>query len=147
MTPSRYYTVLFLSLLLSACSKPDYTELNGDTGRFADHKGQWVVINYWATWCKPCITEIPELNNFAKQHADNTKLFGVDYDQSPLEQLQQNSTKLGIKFTVLRDDPSVILGYPKPNVLPTTIIINPEGKLHKTLIGPQTEASLLQATQ
>ena len=127
-----------------SCTKSDYNDRNGANGSFSDHHGQWMIINYWATWCKPCIKEIPELNHFANTHAEQVVLFGIDFDGAQDEKLQQAITKLGIEFTVLNDDPANTLGYERPTVLPTTLIFNPTGKLHRTLLGPQTAESLLQ---
>ena len=102
-------------------------------------------FNYWAIWCKPCIEEIPELNHFAASKQGEVVLFGVDFDLSQGETLQQSMEKLDIRFPVLIDDPAGILGYDRPSVLPTTVVFNPAGQLHRVLLGPQTEQSLLQA--
>ncbi len=137
---------LFLTLtLLTACGKSDYQDHQGNHGNFSDHQGKWMIINYWAVWCKPCIEEIPELNHFAEKHRDKVVLFGVDYDGKQAEELQQGIDKLGINFVVLTSDPATTLQYQRPNVLPTTLIFDPEGKLHRTLKGPQTEQTLLEA--
>ena len=138
-------TVVFLCLLFCACSKSEFSDSQGNSANVKQHGERWLVINYWATWCKPCIEEIPELNLFAQQHSDKVRVFGVDFDLSQGQQLSDNIAKLSIQFPVLTTDPAVALGYPRPGVLPTTLIINPDGKLERTLIGPQTTASLLQA--
>ncbi len=145
MTILRLSFFLSLCLLSVSCSKPDYTDSNGNSGKFSDHHGQWLIINYWATWCKPCIKEIPELNQFASSQQGSVVLFGVDYDQHQDEQLRQQREKMGITFPVLNNDPAAVLGYERPKVLPTTLVFNPNGQLHRTLFGPQTKHSLLQA--
>lgn len=145
---SRRATLLLplLCLVLAACGPaPDYRDSHGNSGRFADFRGQWLVINYWATWCKPCIEEIPELNELAATYPDTLALFGVDFDKQQGEPLRQAIAKLGIAFPVLLEDPSGTLAFDYPQVLPTTYLIDPEGKLHKTLKGPQTLASLRRA--
>ena len=131
--------------MISACSKTDFSDIDGNRGAFSDYHGKWLVINYWATWCKPCLQEIPELNQFADKHADTVKLFAVDFDQSQGDALIASSEKMGISFSVLTADPAPILQFEPPTVLPTTIIFNPKGQLHRTLLGPQTAESLRQA--
>lgn len=146
---SKFLYCLFLlccGLILSSCSKTEYTDNHGNSGNFSDYRGQWIVINYWATWCKPCIVEMPELNHFSTSQAGKAVVFGVDFDQNTGEKLQQAVTKLNIEFPVLLHDPAQLLNYPKPQVLPTTLIFSPEGKLVKTLTGPQTSQTLLSAT-
>lgn len=145
---ARLYPLLCTLLvtgLLAACEPVDFTDNDGNSGRFADYQGQWILINYWAVWCKPCIEEIPELNQFAAQQRGKVKVFGVDFDQSSGEKLQQRIDALGIQFPLLMSDPSTVLGFPRPTVLPTTLLIDPQGKIHKTLHGPQTRDSLLDA--
>lgn len=134
-----------LGLIAAGCSKPDYTDHLGNEGRFSDLKGQWMLINYWAIWCKPCIEEIPELNEFAHQQAGTAVIFGVDFDQSSASEKTAAIKKLGIEFAVLNEDPAQTLGYTRPKVLPTTLVFNPRGELVKTLTGPQTKQTLLAA--
>lgn len=141
----RLISFCFVCLLLVSCSKPEFVDSNGISGKFSDYHGRWMVINYWAVWCKPCIKEIPELNHFAKENEDKVVVLGVDYDQSTGLILQQSIDLLDIQFPVLTAEPAPTLGYARPQVLPTTLIFNPEGKLVKTLLGPQTEASLQAA--
>lgn len=134
--------LLPLMLIVSACTPPEFETSEGSSGRFADFRGKWLVINYWATWCKPCIEEIPELNRFATNHSDRVVVLGVDFDSKQGDALKQSIEKLGITFPVLAEDPSGTLVFPRPKVLPTTVLFDPSGKLHKTLVGPQTGDSL-----
>ena len=107
-------------------------------------RGQWVVINYWAQWCKPCIEEIPELNALDQKYEQVTVL-GVNYDGAIGEALAQQQTRLGLAFASLEADPSAQLGIPRPIVLPTTLILDPDGQLAASLVGPQTIESLERA--
>ena len=102
--------------------------------RLKESQGQWVYVNYWAQWCKPCIKEIPELNALDADHSDITVL-GVNYDGVTGSELEQQLTSLNVDFDTLSSDPSEALGIPRPMVLPTTVIIAPSGELHSTLLG------------
>ncbi|MBL4583872.1 MAG: TlpA family protein disulfide reductase [Pseudomonadales bacterium] len=134
--------LLCVLLLLSSCTKPDFTDTAGQTGRFQDFQGKWLVINYWAEWCEPCREEIPEFNLFAKQHADTTEVFAISYDSLSAQELAEQANRMGIEFRVLTQDPSVFLGFKKPQVLPATYIFKPDGSFYKELLGPQTQESL-----
>ena len=136
-------SLLFAVLLLTACS--DATEQDKNPS-ISELRGQWVVVNYWAKWCKPCIREIPELNALNREYAEVTVL-GVNYDGAEGEELASQISELEVKFPMLTEDPAGKLGAPRPLVLPTTLIINPAGKLIQTLIGPQTLESLTAATE
>lgn len=133
-----------LLLLIAGCQPP--ATVTGNAALLESLRGQWVVINYWAKWCKPCIEEIPELNELDHLHDDITVL-GVNYDGATGEDLATQLRELNVAFPTLDEDPAELLGQPRPSVLPTTLIINPEGELVHSLVGPQTLESLLAATR
>ena len=133
-------------LAVAGCQKPhDFLDARGNGHSFADYKGKWVLVNYWATWCGPCMKEIPELNKLAKTHAHRLVLLGVDYDQPKGAELEKQVRKMKIEYTVMAGDPSKRLGIKEPDVLPTTYVFSPGMSLKATLVGPQTEASILAA--
>ena len=134
-----------LLLLLAACSGPPQDPA-GETA-FAElaADGRWTIINYWAIWCAPCREEIPELNEFAAEHADKVIVYGVNYDNVSGEDLLVQATELAIEFPLLATDPASQLEYARPTVLPTTIVINPEGEVWARLLGPQTVDDLVAA--
>ena len=128
-------TLTFVSLFalgLQSCAQP-VDELPG--------AGQWRVINYWAIWCAPCREEIPELN--ALDDTTELMVFAVNYDGQNGEALQSQAAEMGINFTLLEQDPGTALGIERPRVLPTTLLVNPQGAVTDTLVGPQTQESLL----
>ena len=100
----------------------------------------WTVVNYWAVWCKPCREEIPELNELNKE-AD-IQVLGVNFDRKTGDALAVDSETLGLDFRNI-GDPSQALGVKRPSVLPTTLIISPDGVVEAVLVGPQTAASIL----
>lgn len=138
----RLLTLTILCCLLGAC---DASDRSLKSPQLSDFRGQWVVINYWAKWCKPCIEEIPELNKLDAEH-DQITVLGVNYDGAQGIELAQQLEDLGVEFSTLLLDPTIELGIARPMVLPTTIILDPEGNISKTLVGPQTAASLVAAT-
>lgn len=111
----------------------------------ADYQGRWLVINYWAEWCKPCIKEIPELNALDAKYPQ-VAVLGVNFDGVTGDALQAQVDKLGIAFPVLEQNPSGGLGIQLPAVLPATFVFDPDGKLVHSLVGPQTLESLALAT-
>jgi thiol-disulfide isomerase/thioredoxin len=138
----KYLLSCALVLSLLACTERDGTA----PAPLLEHlRGQWVVINYWAQWCKPCIEEIPHLNTLDRDYAQVTVL-GVNYDGASGADLEQQRQQLGVAFASLDADPAEQLGKPRPVVLPTTFIVNPDGELVEELIGPQTLESLALAT-
>ena len=135
-------TLLIAQLALLAACSPNTSPISG----IDQLRGQWVVINYWAKWCKPCIKEIPELNELNQRYSEVTVL-GVNYDGATGEALTTQIEQLDIEFAILSQDPASELQQPRPVVLPTTIILDPTGAVSQILLGPQTLASLVKATQ
>lgn len=138
----RYIALLALTIFISACSQPDIHDTNGVGYRFDDMLGKTVVINYWAVWCAPCIKEIPELVALGENH-DDIEVFGVNYDMPEPELMAKQIADLNITFPVFNVDPHQRFGTEKPEVLPTTLIIGPDGQLKEVMVGPQTEESIL----
>lgn len=139
MTQCRIFIGVLMLFTLSAC--------NGDGQASISHfKGKWVFVNYWAEWCKPCIKEIPELNELHAAH-DNVVVLGVNFDGESGATLAEQEQRLGVSFPTLAYDPSTELGMERPKALPTTVVINPAGEVVDILIGPQTEQLLLARTK
>lgn len=110
------------------------------TGR--ELEDQWLLINYWAEWCGPCRTEIPELNALNASRDDVTVL-GVNFDGLQGEELSLAAAALGINFRVLSEDPSERMDLPRSGVLPVTYIVDAKGIVRESLVGEQTAEGLL----
>ncbi len=139
--------IVFLSGLLVACSQQTAAPLLTGLHHSPEPDGRWMLINYWAIWCHPCRAEIPELNEFAVEYASDTVVYGVNYDEVDNDTLLTQAEDLGIAFPLLTSDPAQSLDYARPMVLPTTMVISPDGEVWARLIGPQTVDSLAAAMQ
>ena len=109
-----------------------------------DLKGKWIIYNYWADWCPPCIKEIPELNNLQFNFPDELKVFLINFDMLDGEELTQQLKKFNVQVDSLLTDPSSIYNWIIPENLPVTFIVNREGNLEHTLVGPQTEKEIIE---
>lgn len=110
---------------------------------FSSLQGKWVLINYWASWCEPCIEEIPELNRLYQQIDKNKlALFAVNYDMQPVEMQQQLTSENHIHYPALKEDPAEALQLGDIRGVPVTFIFNPQGILTNTLYGGQTANGL-----
>ncbi|RUO46514.1 TlpA family protein disulfide reductase [Pseudidiomarina donghaiensis] len=140
--------ILALSVgLLSAC-QPASDFQTDDRGGLAwqQLQGQYVVVNYFAEWCAPCLRELPELNEFHHLYGDKVTLLGVSFDGLNNEELAALKQKYNIEFTLIQNEPAPNLPFAMPNALPATYIVTPEGEVKGPLLGEQTLQSLASAT-
>jgi protein SCO1/2 len=125
--------------------QPVAQDSNGKTINLATYRGKWVVINYWATWCHPCLEELPELNRFSQHYSDKAVVLGVSYDQLPATKIHEVAQRFALNFPLLSSFPLQSLGVENISTLPITFLIAPDGHLQETFHGPQTQASLAKA--
>ena len=139
---TKYFFLTYLILILSSCSEPDYRLVDGSSGKLDDFLGRWLIVNYWADWCPPCIKEMPELENFYNDNEDRALVLTYNFDRLEGEELQSQIIRFKVNVPSILTDPGILYGWEAPPSLPATYIINPEGILIHTLIGPQTQESL-----
>ena len=132
--------LLLMVAALAGCQKIELERAGGTKLNWDTLRGQWVLVNYWAEWCKPCLEEIPELNELDK--APDITILGVNFDGIRGKELVELGDRMGIGFTLLADDPGPGFGWKLPVALPATFIVNPDGDLVEARFGPQTEEDI-----
>mgnify|MGYP006421934939 CR=1 FL=1 len=133
--------VVTLALLLIGCGETTFKMADGETLVWEEQRGDWVFVNYWAEWCKPCYEEIPELNRLDKQ--SGVTVLGVNYDGEKGESLRSLMQDMGIEFRVFQSDPAGTFGWDRPVSLPATMIMNPQGELLEARLGRQSYKQLM----
>lgn len=113
---------------------PDFTlaTLDGEEISLSNYQGEWVILNFWATWCPPCITEMPYLQTLADR---GLNVLGVNMAEEAGE-VKLFTVKHGIKFPILMEpDDNLVLDY-QARSLPRTVIIAPDGTIALRIAGP-----------
>ena len=123
-----------------ADNSADYAlrDLHGKVHRVSDNRGKWLVINFWATWCPPCIAEMPELQEFHQQNKATAQVWGVTFENSGKDKIRQFIENLGITYPILGYGQDPLTGFGTVNVLPTTFIIDRKGLFYHRFEGPIT---------
>lgn len=121
---------------------PEYraVTLDGDPFQLADHRGEVVLLNIWATWCPPCRTEMPHLQTLQEQFGeDGLRVVGVSIDSEGAESaVRRFLEELGVTFMVVRDPSDRVSGTFGAYGVPLTLLIDREGIVQWRHLGPVT---------
>ena len=143
----RVVLLLFglFSLAVAGADEVDFTlpDINGNKVSLSDYRGKWVVVNYWATWCPPCLEEIPDLVEFHEKHKDtDAVVLGVSFEEVNESYLVEFVESHFMSYPVLRMEPVPNTELGPVMGLPTTYIISPTGERIARQEGPITGAAL-----
>ena len=119
--------------------------LDGAKFDLAAERGKWVIVNFWATWCSPCIKEMPDISQFVAGRSDVAAI-GLAIGGEELDDVTEFLGKHPVKYPIANvpiDEPPKDFGAPKG--LPTTYLIAPDGSVAKKFMGPVTSQELGQA--
>ena len=119
--------------------------LDGKRFDLAAQRGQWVVVNYWATWCGPCLEEMPELSALDAMR-EHIQVVGLTYEDIQADELRAFLDKHPVVYPIAIIDPAAPpAAFEAPRGLPMTHLIAPDGTLAKSFVGPVTAKSIEDA--
>lgn len=112
------------------------TTIDGDAWDLADHRGRWVVVNYWATWCAPCREEMPELSALASMRG-HIEVIGLAYEDIEPDAIRAFLEEYPVTYPIaiisILDPPA---DFDTPRGLPMTWLIGPDGRVARRFLGP-----------
>ncbi|VAW45778.1 Thioredoxin [hydrothermal vent metagenome] len=142
---SSVFNMFMFTVLLSLCAlsataysaelKEDvkFIDLDGNESMLSDYKGKWVIVNLWATWCPPCLVEIPDLIMFHEEHKDkNAIVIGVNYEDIAISKVKRFAKEQMINFPIVRFEGKMDgINSPFGRVygLPATYMVAPDGQV------------------
>lgn len=114
------------------------TTVDGKTFDLADQRGKWTVVNFWATWCGPCLKEMPELSALDAMR-EHIVVVGLAYEENTPEAMRafmkEHPVVYPIALVDVYDPPK---DFETPRGLPMTYVIAPDGTVAKKYTGPVT---------
>jgi thiol-disulfide isomerase/thioredoxin len=139
---------LFLLLILIQCGENPHQgnpnndfdfnlpDLDGKIYSMKDFSGQILVINFWATWCPPCLEEAPELNDlYGRYKNKGVQVIGIALDKDSLELVAPFVERNKIAYPILVGNQQVLTNLKNFKGVPTTILFDQERKIHKRFNG------------
>jgi len=122
----------------SAMPSLQIAALDGSRFDLASHRGKWVVVNFWAIWCKPCVKEMPELSALDAMR-DHVEVIGLSYDDAEPDMLRDFLKKHPVVYPIaIVNTLEPPKSFATPRGLPTTYLIGPDGRMVKKFMGPVT---------
>ncbi len=111
------------------------TQLDGGTWRLADHRGQVILVNYWATWCAPCWEETPGLIRLSQELGPKgLAIVGVSIDEGGREKVKKFVDEFRVPYPVVLPERMSHVEFGLEGV-PTTILVDKQGRVAKSYVG------------
>jgi thiol-disulfide isomerase/thioredoxin len=137
--------LLLTCLLLNLAATADAFELTDSKGyshKLSQYKGKWVLVNYWATWCPPCLQEIPDLAALHNNKKNNLVVLGVAMDYQDPRQVISFAREQAIPYPIILGNERSTEQVGPVRGLPTTYLYNPQGKQVAYNVGALTREAV-----
>ena len=138
LSRSKIYLVLALLVLAHPVKAQEVNftlpGLDDQSVQLADFRGRWVIVNFWASWCPPCLLEMSELQAFHQAHHARALVIGVNFEQLAAREIRPLIARLGVTFPIALSDSQPVPGF-EIKGLPTTFFVSPTGQLVGTHLG------------
>ena len=129
---------------------PDFSlkDTDGKTVRLSDYKGKVVLLDFWATYCGPCKIEIPWFMDFERKHKDQGfSVLGVSMDEDGWDAVKPFVNEVGINYRVMMGNDSTADSYGGIEALPTTFLIDRDGKIAAVHVGLTSKSDFENAIE
>jgi thiol-disulfide isomerase/thioredoxin len=145
MTIKRTIYLCAFVLLVTTCGVAQSTvrraefhfkDINGRAVSVSDYKGKVVLVNFWATWCVPCRTEIPDLVRWQRQYRrQGLRVLGVTYPPFKISEVRRSMKKLKINYRIALGSDEDKTNLTSSHVLPVTVVIDRDGTVREVIEG------------
>lgn len=118
-----------LLLLPLAAQAFSLVDSKGRSHTLEQYKGKWVLVNFWATWCPPCLEEMPDLNALHEDKRNNLVVLGIAMDYRDRQTVLEFAEQMMVTFPIIFGDRQIAAQIGTVPGLPTTYLYNPQGKV------------------
>lgn len=138
----RGLLLLLLAIVATTAQAFTLTDSKGKVHRLADYKGKWVLVNFWATWCPPCLDEIPDLISLHEGKKNNLVVIGIAMEYQDSKYVLDFADQQMISYPVVLGNSAISKQVGTVRGLPTTYLYDPQGKIVAYNVGPLTRADV-----
>ncbi len=128
---SKYYIVIAVLLLLvsfgAAAETFRFKDSTGKLHTLSDYQGKWVLVNFWATWCPPCLKEIPDLISLYESR-DDVMVIGVAVEEEDMQVVLDYAKTMSISYPIVLGNRQIASQLDEISMLPSTYIFDPNGQ-------------------
>ena len=143
-TKDSYLNLSGKPMLGKGAAAPDFTlpDLNGNSVSLSDYRGKAVLLNIWATWCPPCVSEMPSMEKlYQNMKEEDFDILAVSIDESGADDVVSFMKKYKLNFTVLTDPQGSLNDKYQTTGIPESYIIDKNGRIVEKIIGPRDWAA------
>ncbi len=146
----RHLVIFFCMMLFSVFSVHaegfQFKDLTGKIHTLSEYKGKWVLVNFWATWCPPCLEEIPDLISLYESRKD-VMVIGIAMDYSDPEVVLEFVESMAISYPTVMGDRRIAAQIEDISMLPSTYLFDPAGKPAARKLGLITRQAIEEFIQ
>ena len=116
----------------------ELVDMDGNVHTQNSFQDKYLIVNFWATWCPPCLKEIPAFVEFYNNHSDTVEILGLNYEGMDFEVVNDFKERFSVNYPIILyagNNEAEYLKFGDLVGMPTTLIYNPNGKLLHTFIG------------
>jgi thiol-disulfide isomerase/thioredoxin len=129
---------------------PNFTwDENGEKKSLSDYRGKVVFLNFWATWCGPCVREMPDLSKISEElKNEDFKMIGMNVFEKTTGKAESFLEVNPVSYTIIEGNEQLVNAYAEAdgapiNGIPTTFIINKVGEIKETIVGSRDKKSFI----
>lgn len=129
---------------------PNWTlkDINGRQIRFQDYQGKVVLLNFWATWCAPCLAEIPQLKRWQRRYSKaGLQIIGITYPPQTKREISSFVRKRKITYPIILGTTENKSYFTTSETLPFTIVLDRKGNIHAMIEGILFEEEFVEKVQ
>lgn len=126
----------------------DLLGISGTPVRLSDYRGKVVLLNFWATWCPPCVTEIPDLVALREElGTERVEVLGISLDTAGDDAVRAFARERGMSYPTAVDTEQVSAMYGGVPSIPTTFVIDTHGGVVEKIVGPRSKSQFIAAVE